>query len=190
MVKKIVALFFIIVTAASAVELHRFVEVVPANVDYNDEYVEEFSSKVYDLFQDAIASYNNKQTVTSELYKVKENTLPEKKYAKRTKRLNKEVAKDPFAYMKRRNLDKLIVFDFISRKVSSKMRRCSKECSFDVKVMWYVNYKNGSIDKNGKEKKKLKVERLSFLYNVQTGLFSQTTVAMIRAKVARFLRVR
>ena len=180
--RKLLIFFWIALFSISlhAVEIDRFVEVIPADVDYENEYVEEFSSKVYDLIQDAIANYIYKQKRVEDLYKVKENTLPQRKFSKRTEKFNEEIRKDAGAYMKRRGLDRLIVFDFSSKAVSSRLHKCKKRCALNVTVDFY------SYDK---QRQRLQKERQKWklMYDVTTGLFANDSIKSVRDKTSKFL---
>jgi len=115
----------------------NFVEVIPANINYKNESLADFSEYLYEAFQNAIAEYNYKQNSVETMVILKENTTPELKNKHRTVKFHSEVKKDAIAYINRRDLKNLIVLDFNSKKVAKALSRCKYECSISVNANLY-----------------------------------------------------
>jgi hypothetical protein len=153
----------------------RNIEIIPADIDYSNELAEEYSQELYDMFIDSVANYNFKQTDKNKIYFLKENTLPKKKYAKRVKYFNKEIAKDPLTYIQRRDLKYLIVFDFSTKRIVRMLKRCKGKCKTNI----IINYYNLNA-------KKLK-QNMTLVYNAKVSLITRRSQKKLEKNIYKLL---
>lgn len=158
-------LLFLLLTSLFA---QKNIEIIPANIQYTNTTLADFSEYLYEQFHNAIADYNYAQDDVDSFLYVKENATPSAIYSDRIKNFHKEIGTNAYAYIQRRGLTHLIVLDFSSQTTLNRIQQSHQACTVDIYIAYY--------DKNGS----LKSKTLPLRYNVVYGIFSKDSLLTLQ----------
>jgi len=152
------------------------IEVIPADVTYSIENVNDFSELLFDAVLNAVAEYNFAQTEEEGVFAVTTGPTASAKYAKNIKNAHKKIKKDSLGYMKKRHLTKLITMDFNTKKVNNMMKKCKRKCKTQVNFTFY------ELDKKPVAKK------LTYEYDGKICVLTDRSTDKINHEIEAFLR--
>ena len=159
---------FLLLFLLASLFAEKNIEIIPANIKYEDTTLADFSEYLYEQFHNAIADYNYAQDDTAAFLYVKENATPRAVHAQRIRRFHKEIGSNAYAYIQRRHLTHLILLDFSSQTTLDRINQSHQACTVDVYVTYYNQY--GAP----------KTKTLPLRYNVVYGIFSKDSLLTIQ----------
>jgi hypothetical protein len=151
------------------------IAVIPANVNYDIDSVQEFSELLYDSVINAVAQYNFSQTNPSKMYQIRGPFLAEKKYAQRIKNFHIALRNNSSSLMLKHHLEKLLVMDFSTNQVRRLMRRCKHSCNVTVSFTEY------SLGKKPVSKK------VTYKYAADTCLLTDKSMNSLNESISSYL---
>lgn len=184
---KIITVLLLLLTLGFGSE-YKKLGLIPANVNYDKESVEEFSELIYDALANAIAEYNFSQKSTSDMYRIsdtaiivrdnkryKETLVGDKRFKKEIKESHHKIKKDYLSYMKKRHLQKLMLMDFSTSKILHVMRKS--------RGMWSVAISISQYSLNAKPIYK----KFIYKYNAQTCELADKSSVKLNSDIAGIL---
>ena len=171
--------FFLLLSLLISVSFandYKRLAVIPANVNYSKESIEEFAEILHDTVVNAVAEYNFTQTTSSDMYELRGPLLAEKKYRTQIRNAHVKIKSDPVLFMQKHKLDKLLVMDFSSNRILRTVTRCRGLCSVKISFVEYAEGKE-PVSRN-----------LTYKYNGNSCVLSDKSNDSINATIASFLR--